>query len=105
CRSGRFGENCESTCHCEGGHHNCDKDGFCYSGCEAGWAGFTCQAGPIHGGSSVESGFEPAFLRSTGRDLTTRQPRPDLQWNRVSYLEPSRTEGVILPPNHRGLRK
>ncbi|GBM91624.1 hypothetical protein AVEN_166667-1 [Araneus ventricosus] len=32
--------------------------------------------GPIHGGSSVESGFEPAALRSRGRDLTTRPPRP-----------------------------
>ncbi|GBM09072.1 hypothetical protein AVEN_87682-1 [Araneus ventricosus] len=31
--------------------------------------------GPIHVGSSVESGFEPASLRS-GRDLTTRPPRP-----------------------------
>ncbi|GBN23995.1 hypothetical protein AVEN_204553-1 [Araneus ventricosus] len=28
------------------------------------------------GGSSVESGFEPATLRSRGRDLTTRPPRP-----------------------------
>ncbi|GBM90151.1 hypothetical protein AVEN_20276-1 [Araneus ventricosus] len=32
--------------------------------------------GPIHGGSSVESGFEPTILRSRGRDLTTRPPRP-----------------------------
>ncbi|GBO04043.1 hypothetical protein AVEN_154146-1 [Araneus ventricosus] len=32
--------------------------------------------GPIHGGSSVESVFEPATLRSRGRDLTTRPPRP-----------------------------
>ncbi|GBM68554.1 hypothetical protein AVEN_126749-1, partial [Araneus ventricosus] len=31
---------------------------------------------PIHGGSSVESGFEPATLRPRGRDLTTRPPRP-----------------------------
>ncbi|GBO18564.1 hypothetical protein AVEN_201325-1 [Araneus ventricosus] len=29
-------------------------------------------AGPIHGGSSVESGFEPAALRSRGRGLATR---------------------------------
>ncbi|GBN89193.1 hypothetical protein AVEN_77724-1 [Araneus ventricosus] len=35
-----------------------------------------CSLGPIHGGSSVESGFEPATLRSLGRDLTTRPPRP-----------------------------
>ncbi|GBM29920.1 hypothetical protein AVEN_111228-1 [Araneus ventricosus] len=34
--------------------------------------------GPIHGGSSVESGFEPATLRPRGRDLTTRPPRPKL---------------------------
>ncbi|GBM88952.1 hypothetical protein AVEN_33464-1 [Araneus ventricosus] len=33
-------------------------------------------AGPTHGESSVESGFEPATLRSRGRDLTTRPPRP-----------------------------
>ncbi|GBM45569.1 hypothetical protein AVEN_69682-1, partial [Araneus ventricosus] len=31
---------------------------------------------PMHGGSSVESGFEPATFRSRGRDLTTRPPRP-----------------------------
>ncbi|GBL72237.1 hypothetical protein AVEN_115206-1 [Araneus ventricosus] len=32
--------------------------------------------GPIHGGSSVESGFEPGTLRPQSRDLTTRPPRP-----------------------------
>ncbi|GBO41320.1 hypothetical protein AVEN_257146-1 [Araneus ventricosus] len=32
--------------------------------------------GPIHGGSSVELGFEPAALRSGGRGLATRPPRP-----------------------------
>ncbi|GBM07613.1 hypothetical protein AVEN_230046-1 [Araneus ventricosus] len=32
--------------------------------------------GPIHGGSSVESGFEPGTLRSQGRGPTTRPPRP-----------------------------
>ncbi|GBL72047.1 hypothetical protein AVEN_115068-1 [Araneus ventricosus] len=32
--------------------------------------------GTMHGGSSVESGFEPETLRSRGRDLTTRPPRP-----------------------------
>ena len=47
CRPGRFGDNCEFICHCEGGHRNCDKDGFCHGGCEAGWAGFTCQTGNI----------------------------------------------------------
>ncbi|GBM59034.1 hypothetical protein AVEN_104706-1, partial [Araneus ventricosus] len=33
-------------------------------------------AGPIHGGSSVESGFEPGTLRLQSRDLTTRPPPP-----------------------------
>ncbi|GBO45845.1 hypothetical protein AVEN_164697-1 [Araneus ventricosus] len=32
--------------------------------------------GPIHGGSSVESGLEPGALRFQSRDLTTRPPRP-----------------------------
>ncbi|GBM34437.1 hypothetical protein AVEN_226851-1 [Araneus ventricosus] len=32
--------------------------------------------GPIHGGSSVESGFEHGILRPQSRDLTTRSPRP-----------------------------
>ncbi|GBL83294.1 hypothetical protein AVEN_110622-1 [Araneus ventricosus] len=32
--------------------------------------------GPIHGGSSVESGFEQATLRFRGRDLTTRPTLP-----------------------------
>ncbi|GBN94378.1 hypothetical protein AVEN_6967-1 [Araneus ventricosus] len=33
-------------------------------------------AGPIrHGGSSVESCFEPGTLRPQGQDLTTRPPR------------------------------
>ncbi|GBN04266.1 hypothetical protein AVEN_264495-1, partial [Araneus ventricosus] len=31
---------------------------------------------PHTSGSSVESGLEPATLRSRGRDLTTRPPRP-----------------------------
>ncbi|GBM70196.1 hypothetical protein AVEN_20500-1 [Araneus ventricosus] len=31
---------------------------------------------PIHGGSSVESGFEPGTLRPQSRDLTTRTQRP-----------------------------
>ncbi|GBO30006.1 hypothetical protein AVEN_161647-1 [Araneus ventricosus] len=29
----------------------------------------------IHGGSSVESGFEPGTLRPLSRDFTTRPPR------------------------------
>ncbi|GBN35405.1 hypothetical protein AVEN_35410-1 [Araneus ventricosus] len=32
--------------------------------------------GPIHDGSSVESGFEPGTLRFRSRDLTTWPPRP-----------------------------
>ncbi|GBM46955.1 hypothetical protein AVEN_219600-1, partial [Araneus ventricosus] len=31
---------------------------------------------PIHGGSSVESGFKPGTFRPQNRDLTTRPPRP-----------------------------
>ncbi|GBN53710.1 hypothetical protein AVEN_67376-1 [Araneus ventricosus] len=33
-------------------------------------------AGPIHGGSLVESGFQPRALRPRSRDLTTRPPLP-----------------------------
>ncbi|GBM04060.1 hypothetical protein AVEN_247933-1 [Araneus ventricosus] len=33
-------------------------------------------AGPIHGRSLVESGFEPGALQPRSRDLTTRPPRP-----------------------------
>ncbi|GBM01853.1 hypothetical protein AVEN_263100-1 [Araneus ventricosus] len=32
----------------------------------------------MHGGSSVESGFEPDHSRSKSRDLTTGPPRPRL---------------------------
>ncbi|GBN34770.1 hypothetical protein AVEN_209528-1 [Araneus ventricosus] len=32
--------------------------------------------GPIHGGSSMESGFEPGTLWPKSRDLTTRPLRP-----------------------------
>ncbi|GBM92038.1 hypothetical protein AVEN_5499-1 [Araneus ventricosus] len=32
--------------------------------------------GPIHGGSSVESGLEHGILRPQSRDFTTRSPRP-----------------------------
>ncbi|GBN39986.1 hypothetical protein AVEN_73269-1, partial [Araneus ventricosus] len=35
----------------------------------------TCNR-PTHGGSSVESGFEPGTLRPQSWDLTTRPPRP-----------------------------
>ncbi|GBM74150.1 hypothetical protein AVEN_216159-1 [Araneus ventricosus] len=37
---------------------------------------------PIHGGSSMESGFGPSTLRSRGRDLTTRPPRSIIESNR-----------------------
>ncbi|GBN80315.1 hypothetical protein AVEN_14397-1 [Araneus ventricosus] len=33
-------------------------------------------AGPIHGGSSLESGFKPGALRSRSRNLTTRPVQP-----------------------------
>ncbi|GBN07641.1 hypothetical protein AVEN_228397-1 [Araneus ventricosus] len=38
---------------------------------------------PIHGGSSVESGFESGTLWLQSRDLTTRPPRPPRN-NRVT---------------------
>ncbi|GBO16701.1 hypothetical protein AVEN_268950-1 [Araneus ventricosus] len=38
-----------------------------------------CAAGPIHGGSSVESGFELGTLQPQSRDLTSRPPRPMLK--------------------------
>ncbi|GBN81917.1 hypothetical protein AVEN_157346-1 [Araneus ventricosus] len=36
-----------------------------------------CATGPIHGGASVESGFEPVTLWPQSRDLTTRPQRPE----------------------------
>ncbi|GBN08304.1 hypothetical protein AVEN_90466-1 [Araneus ventricosus] len=42
----------------------------------------TCNR-PIHGGSSVESGFEPGTLRLQSRDLTTRPPWPLTKWKSV----------------------
>ncbi|GBO37516.1 hypothetical protein AVEN_67709-1, partial [Araneus ventricosus] len=36
------------------------------------------RAGPKHGGSWMESGFEPGTLRPQSRDLTTRPPRPSI---------------------------
>ncbi|GBL96353.1 hypothetical protein AVEN_238710-1 [Araneus ventricosus] len=47
-----------------------------------------CATGPIHGGSSVELGFEPATLRSRGRDLTTRAPRPQPVLRNVTEVCP-----------------
>ncbi|GBN12257.1 hypothetical protein AVEN_245734-1 [Araneus ventricosus] len=41
--------------------------------------------GPIHGGSSVESGLEPETLRPQNRDRTTRPPRPQ-GWNREDLM-------------------
>ncbi|XP_035223161.1 multiple epidermal growth factor-like domains protein 10 isoform X3 [Stegodyphus dumicola] len=43
CPKNRSGKNCTLTCHCEGGSRNCDAEGFCYYGCEAGWTGVACQ--------------------------------------------------------------
>ncbi|GBO43178.1 hypothetical protein AVEN_171537-1 [Araneus ventricosus] len=37
-------------------------------------------AGPIHGGSTVESGLGPGAMRLQGQDLTTRPPRPENNW-------------------------
>ncbi|GBM77606.1 hypothetical protein AVEN_165632-1 [Araneus ventricosus] len=40
--------------------------------------GSTCNR-PIHGGSSVESGFEPGTLQPQSRNLTTRPPQPQIR--------------------------
>ncbi|GBM15543.1 hypothetical protein AVEN_8925-1 [Araneus ventricosus] len=60
--------------------------------------------GPIHGRSSVESGFEPGTIRPHSQDLTTRPPQPlhmvDLQWNLASNLGPSGPETKTLPLGH-----
>ncbi|GBM51275.1 hypothetical protein AVEN_267141-1 [Araneus ventricosus] len=42
---------------------------------------FNIHQAHMHGGSSVESGFEPGALRSRRQDLTTRPPQPDnIHW-------------------------
>ncbi|GBL89304.1 hypothetical protein AVEN_225839-1 [Araneus ventricosus] len=43
------------------------------------------EEGPIHGGSPSESGFEPATLRSRGRDLTTRPPRAHTEEENIGW--------------------
>ncbi|GBM31383.1 hypothetical protein AVEN_99603-1 [Araneus ventricosus] len=43
-------------------------------------------AGPIHGGSPVESGFEPGTLRPRRRELSTRPPRPRLQSEKMARV-------------------
>ncbi|GBM07264.1 hypothetical protein AVEN_187831-1 [Araneus ventricosus] len=54
---------------------------------------------PQHGGSSVESGFEPGTLRPQSRDLTTRPPRPPSKkgkrpsTNRGAHLKSG--EGIV----------
>ncbi|GBM87928.1 hypothetical protein AVEN_186028-1 [Araneus ventricosus] len=48
------------------------------SGRTSGPYGFNVHQTSIHGGSSMESGFEPRILRSCGRDLTIRPPRPSM---------------------------
>ncbi|GBL79590.1 hypothetical protein AVEN_217346-1 [Araneus ventricosus] len=37
---------------------------------------------PLHGGSLVESGFEPGALQHRSRDLATRPPRPQAAFER-----------------------
>ncbi|GBN81585.1 hypothetical protein AVEN_270749-1 [Araneus ventricosus] len=44
-------------------------------------------AGPRHGGSSVEAGFEPGALRPQSRDLTTRAPRPRVINGRMKSIK------------------
>ncbi|GBO11779.1 hypothetical protein AVEN_20733-1 [Araneus ventricosus] len=44
--------------------------------------------GPIHGGPTLESGFEPGIARLKSRDLTTRPSRPRKkfkQQDEISY--------------------
>ncbi|GBN73630.1 hypothetical protein AVEN_35489-1 [Araneus ventricosus] len=43
----------------------------------------------MHGGSSVESGFESATLRSRGRGLATRPPRPPF------YISDTRISSIL----------
>ncbi|GBN48200.1 hypothetical protein AVEN_156177-1 [Araneus ventricosus] len=74
-------------------------------------------AGPIHGGSSGESGFEPGTLRPQSRDLTTRPPRPlrcRKRGTRLMFIWNAAVEGSIqfqepfllgYVPQHRTLKK
>ncbi|GBN30117.1 hypothetical protein AVEN_134019-1 [Araneus ventricosus] len=43
--------------------------------------------GPIHGLSSVESGFEPGALRPHSRDLSTRPQRPWILHGKMSQFD------------------
>ncbi|GBL78958.1 hypothetical protein AVEN_48925-1 [Araneus ventricosus] len=47
----------------------------------------TCKC-PIHGGSSVGSGFESGTLRPQSRDLTTGPPRPRLSFQKEDGWSP-----------------
>lgn len=44
CETGKFGENCENSCHCK--TSGCGiEDGHCYDpGCEDGWSGDRCDS-------------------------------------------------------------
>ncbi|GBN13270.1 hypothetical protein AVEN_124679-1 [Araneus ventricosus] len=54
---------------------------------------------PIHGGSSVQSCFEPTILRFRGRDLATRPPRP-VKFMAISFLFSLRFKEVFPATNH-----
>ncbi|GBM86703.1 hypothetical protein AVEN_222226-1 [Araneus ventricosus] len=55
--------------------------------------------GPIYGGSSVESGFEPGALRSQCRDLTTRPQRSDKVFKQKYFsLVCKVSDSLILRP-------
>ncbi|GBM50046.1 hypothetical protein AVEN_172927-1 [Araneus ventricosus] len=56
---------------------------------------------PIHGGSSVESGFEPGTLRPQSRDLTSRPPQPHEPANNM--LQGGRG-GLVVRSRHRDRR-
>ncbi|GBL88375.1 hypothetical protein AVEN_103031-1 [Araneus ventricosus] len=62
-----------------------------------------CATGPIHGGSSVESGFEPAALRSGGRDLASSPPRPRIEfgfaWNFQFFRSLNEVPFPVLAPS------
>ncbi|XP_050403407.1 uncharacterized protein LOC126819427 isoform X2 [Patella vulgata] len=40
CFEGKYGKNCDESCHCHG--KTCDISGICLYGCERGWTGTTC---------------------------------------------------------------
>ncbi|GBM36261.1 hypothetical protein AVEN_71966-1 [Araneus ventricosus] len=51
--------------------------------------------GPIHDGSSVESGFEPGTLWSRRRHLTTKPPRPISSWQLTRRLSRNPKADVV----------